>query len=108
MKLFQNKEFRNYWFETGTPSFLLRILNRRPVDLGNMEISEMLLSSYDPLKLEAIPLLLQTGYLTIQEYIQDGFTGRYALAFPNKEVEQAFSFWLAVEYSDMPAPDVDS
>ena len=108
MKLFQNKEFRNYWFETGTPSFLLRILNQRPVDLGNMEVSEMLLSSYDPLKLEAIPLLLQTGYLTIQEYIQDGFTGRYALAFPNKVVEQAFSFWLAVEYSDMPAPDVDS
>ena len=53
-------------------------------------------------------MLLQTGYLTIQEYIQDGFTGRYALAFPNKEVEQAFSFWLAVEYSDMPAPDVDT
>ena len=108
MKCFQNLEFRNYWFETGTPSFLLRLLNQRPVSLGSLDVPEMLFSVFDPLNLETLPLLVQTGYLTIKSFHQDHSSGRYKLGFPNQEVEQAFGFWLAAEYSNLSGTELDS
>lgn len=108
MKCFLSREFKNYWFETGTPSFLLKIMKQQPVTLGDLIVPELAFSAYDPVDLDILPLLVQTGYLTIISTEKRGMATRYKLGFPNNEIEQAFSFWLAAEFSDMSVMQVDS
>lgn len=89
-----NKQFRNYWFETGTPTFLVKLLQRQRFflpQLDNIKAGEELLSSFDIDNITPIPLLFQTGYLTIKEVLQVGVMIQYTLGFPNLEVSAAFN-----------------
>lgn len=87
-----NKVFRDYWFETGTPSFLVYQLKKTEYPLESMteeEITTDTLNSIDIMDENPLPLLYQSGYLTIKSY--DKEFDCYQLCFPNREVEQGFS-----------------
>jgi len=90
--LFISKQFdyRNYWWSTGNPSFLLDMLKTRNYFIPNLEhftASEEILDTFDVDHIELIALLWQTGYLTIQERITDDFGVNYRLGVPNKEIQ---------------------
>ena len=84
-------EFKNFWFETGTPRFLIDLLKQNNYDLSsleNLELDEIGFSAYDITNLAVEPLLFQTGYITIHSY--DAETMLYTLGYPNMEVKNAF------------------
>ena len=92
--LLQKREFRPYWFETGTPTFLVDMLaesGTAPLDLEDMVASERLLSAFDVDHIGTEALLFQTGYLTIREAVGAGGRIRYRLSYPNQEVRRALS-----------------
>lgn len=98
--LFDNAEFGNYWFESATPSFLIKLMKEKNFDVKKMqglEVREENLSVYEIENLSAVPLLFQTGYLTIKEYDNDFMT--YRLGYPNFEVENSFQYALLRSYS---------
>ena len=93
VKAFYDKEFGAYWFETGTPTFLVEKLRNDHFDVrrfSNQTIfsTERILKDYTGDTLDPIPLLYQSGYLTISDY--NPKMRRYVLAFPNDEVRYAF------------------
>lgn len=95
LKLFKHRHFSNFWFETGTPTFLINLIKERKYDVSLMErleVDDLAFSSYEIGNLSVIPLLVQTGYLTIKSY--DPETRLYKLYYPNYEVENAFSRYL--------------
>jgi len=106
MKCFDTQEFKNYWFETGTPTFLLDLLKREPLDLDNLEVDENAFSTYDPVALHPLPLLFQTGYLTITAGEVLGDARYYALGYPNLEITQSFSYWLARSMAGVLDPEL--
>ncbi|MFW6414419.1 MAG: AAA family ATPase, partial [Verrucomicrobiota bacterium] len=108
MKCLQSGEFRNYWFETGTPTFLLELLKRQPVDMNELTVPETAFSTYDPAELEPLPLLFQTGYLTIHGTEQLGEAKYYHLDYPNREIRQSFNYWLARQLADLPDPELNT
>jgi hypothetical protein len=87
-------EYRNYWFETGSPSFLLKVLMKNNYylpDLENISLSEIDLSSFDINDIKVEMLLFQTGYLTIK-HVEVIFNQRiYHLTYPNLEVRSALN-----------------
>ena len=88
--LFDRREFRSYWFETGTPSFLIDTLLQRKVGslaLENMVSDDDLLSRFDVDDIATEALLFQTGYLTITEEKKLGGQPLYRLGYPNREVK---------------------
>lgn len=89
-----NKLFKNYWFETGTPEFLINLIKAQNYfvpALENFETDESMLNSFDIENINIETVLFQTGYLTIkQTLIEDDFIN-YKLGFPNKEVRSAFN-----------------
>jgi hypothetical protein len=105
MKCFQELEFKNYWFETGTPRFLVDLLRDKPIDLAELSVQETAFSAYEPDALEPLPLLVQTGYLTLKGAEQLGQIRLYKLGFPNQEIEQSFSYWLAQGFSQVPSDE---
>ena len=107
-KCLVSSEYRNYWFETGTPTFLLEILRNKPVDLDHPELPETAFSVFEPENAPAMPLLVQTGYLTIQGARRENLMTYYTLGFPNFEVSQAFSDALSQVLSGLEAPDTAS
>jgi len=101
-------EFKNYWFETGTPSFLLKTAKEQQFDFEeklSTPVSELAFASYEIDKLNTLPLLFQTGYLTIKRTEEKKMT-RYFLDFPNLEVELAFEAYLLDEYSSVDKENV--
>ncbi len=95
LNLFSKEVFRNYWFNTGTPTFLTKLIKEErytPFDIENSYSSSEILDKFEIDDIEIIPLLFQTGYLTIKKI--DLFTGRITLNYPNKEVDQSFSTHL--------------
>ena len=92
--LFDSRTFRPYWFETGTPSFLVEVLTERGVfspKLGAWLADEALLSRFDVDDIATEALLWQTGYLTIHRQRQIGARIEYTLGYPNLEVESALN-----------------
>ena len=86
-------EFGSYWFETGTPTFLIHQLRKNYFDVRSftdktLYADEATLKDYTGDSLDPIPLLYQTGYLTIVDY--DSKRRRYTLGFPNEEVKYGF------------------
>ncbi|MBF0244680.1 MAG: ATP-binding protein [Planctomycetes bacterium] len=108
MKCLMEREFKNYWFETGTPSFLVELLKKKPVDFGNLIVSEAAFSTYEVDALEPLPLLVQTGYLTIQRMEMLGTRRQFQLGYPNREIEQSFADSLAQGYCSLPAEELNS
>ena len=92
--LFFNRQFGAYWFETGTPTFLLETLLVRGVSslsLDDMLGSEELLSAFDVDHIATEALLFQTGYLTIRRTEPRGGRMYYRLGYPNREVQQSLN-----------------
>ena len=87
----QYKKFSNWWFETGTPRFLFDLIKEKDYDLTEIpaEVDSMAFSTYEVEDLEILPLLFQTGYLTITKYNEKRQS--YTLDYPNKEVKQSFT-----------------
>ena len=96
--LFRRRKFGAYWFETGTPTFLLDTLFERrvsSVQMDGMVGSSKLLSAFDVDDLATEALLFQTGYLTIAGESDFNAEPIYRLGYPNREVRQS----LNVEFS---------
>ena len=73
LSYFDFGEFRNFWFETGTPTFLLQLMEQQKmVKVENLEVGEVTFSSYSIKYLQLIPILFQTGYLTIKKKKDNG------------------------------------
>ena len=92
--LFDRREFDAWWFETGTPTFLVDTLTARGVgaaDLEDMVASRDLLSSFDVGDVATEALLFQTGYLTITGTENLGGKTLYRLGYPNREVRQSLN-----------------
>ncbi|WP_299018402.1 ATP-binding protein [uncultured Tepidimonas sp.] len=91
---FQERVFRPYWFETGTPTFLIDVLTERRFYTPRLEkvfASEALLSAFDVERLAPEALLWQTGYLTFHGQRQVGARIEYQLSYPNLEVEASLN-----------------
>ena len=92
--LFRRRKFDSYWFETGTPAFLVETLFKRRVSslaLDEMFGSADLLSTFDVDDIATEALLFQTGYLTIQSEEDLGGEPLYRLGYPNREVRQSLN-----------------
>ena len=92
--------FGDYWFETGTPSFLVYLLKQADYNLNNLQeemVSADILNSVDSMSKNPIPVIYQSGYLTIKDY--DREFKIYRLGFPNKEVENGFIKYLLPLYT---------
>ena len=91
LNTFKKREFNEYWFETGTPTFLVKIMQRTSYDITHLtdeEVDSSLLSTVNTVFENPIPLLYQSGYLTITGY--DPEFALYRLGFPNREVKTGF------------------
>ena len=91
LKSFNQRKVANYWFESGTPTFLIRQMQQFRTDITTMDSIEANASAFDrPTEAieDALPLLYQSGYLTIKDY--DKETDFYVLAIPNNEVRTGF------------------
>ena len=101
LNFFKIKQYRNFWFETGTPTFLVRLMRKRfDYKLEQTEVSDLILESFTLEKLDNLDLyslLLQTGYLTIKEITP---YGKFILNYPNQEVKHAFGQFLLSQYTD--------
>ncbi|MBR1667181.1 MAG: ATP-binding protein [Bacteroidaceae bacterium] len=96
----KNMAFRDYWFETGTPSFLVYQLQKTGYSLDAMteeELTTDTLNSIDIMDENPLPLLYQSGYLTLKSY--ERRFDSYVLGFPNREVEQGFVRYLLPFYT---------
>ncbi|WP_295448575.1 ATP-binding protein [uncultured Thiodictyon sp.] len=92
--LFDAREFRTWWFETGTPTFLVDLLTERGFftpTLARLRADEALLSAFDVDHLGTEALLWQTGYLTFTGSRRLGARLEYTLGYPNLEVESALN-----------------
>ncbi len=104
LSLFYTHRFANYWWETGTPTFLLKALKREfQYDLNEVQAGNAVFESYTLENLHWKGLLFQTGYLTIQDYHPD--LDLYILGYPNREVRASMSQHLLAEYRSQAAAD---
>ena len=102
LNAFKRKEFGSYWFETGTPTYLVELLKKHHYDLHRMaheETTAEVLNSIDSTSDNPIPVIYQSGYLTIKGY--DVEFGNYRLGFPNNEVEEGFIKFLLPFYASV-------
>ena len=104
LNVFAGKVFRSFWFSTGTPTFLVRTLQHQKEIcirdiLENAEMSENALQDYRPDMNNPIPILFQSGYLTLKDY--DERLGLYKLGFPNDEVKYGFLDNLVPAYTSI-------
>lgn len=92
--------YKDYWFETGTPTFLVDLMkmhNYRLPDMTKERVSDDVINSVDSLSTNPIPVIYQSGYLTIKGY--DERFKKYLLGFPNREVEEGFLNFLLPLYT---------
>ena len=100
--LFDKRKFHPYWFETGTPTFLLKLLGQQRQfipELGQIVAGERLLSTFDVEHIAIEALLWQTGYLTIDQTQHLFGEYRYRLRYPNREVYQSLHDSLIIAWS---------
>lgn len=103
LNTFNSGELKNYWFATGTPTFLVNYLKDAHYNIpdldGKVELDESMLNEYRADAKDPIPILFQSGYLTIKEYIEE--VNMYRLGFPNDEVRYGFLENLVPAYSSL-------
>ncbi|MDR2578804.1 MAG: ATP-binding protein [Chitinispirillales bacterium] len=100
----KNGKFAPYWYETGTPDFLVKLITDQKINIVNlskMQVGYREFCKYDVEHMKAEPVLYQSGYLTITDYNDD--KSRYTLDFPNIEVRSCFSTSLIEQYLQVPA-----
>jgi hypothetical protein len=101
LMLFDKKIFRPYWFETGTPTFLIKLFkqyNYYLPELENLEVGEELLSNLDIDSLYVENLLFQTGYLTIKDAERRLYREVYTLSYPNYEVKVSLNNFFLLHF----------
>ncbi len=94
-------KFKNYWFNTGTPSFLIKLFKQNPyniVEFENLEVGEEIINSFDIESISLETIMFQSGYLTIKNIEEFGDNRVYYLSFPNKEVKKSFNDYLLNYY----------
>ena len=104
LNTFKYMRIDDYWFETGTPTYLVELLKHTHYDLyemANTETDADVLNSIDSASNNPIPVIYQSGYLTIKDY--DPRFGIYKLGFPNLEVEEGFVKYLLPFYTSISA-----
>ena len=102
LNTFANRKFGNYWFETGTPTYLVKLLKKNKSsieELDGIEIDGKMLESIDTTSHNPIPVIYQSGYLTIKGY--DKVFETYILGYPNKEVEKGFINFILPFYATL-------
>lgn len=107
LNTFAKNRYGSYWFETGTPTYLVEMLKRHRYNLykmANEKVTARILDSIDTSSTNPIPVIYQSGYLTIKGYIPEPQI--FELGFPNKEVEQGFMDFLLPYYT--PVQDTES
>jgi hypothetical protein len=101
MNFFQSQEFDNYWFSTATPTFLIDIIQRRNWANNVLEpivVDSSVFKGYDPENISEVPLLFQTGYLTIKQKELINLRYQYTLGVPNTEVSESLLTHLLKVY----------
>ena len=101
LNAFKKKKISDYWFKTGTPTFLVKLLQDNHYELKELKgmyVDESTLASVDENHADPIPVFFQSGYLTISDY--DSEMG-YRLDFPNQEVERGFFDFLLPLYASI-------
>ncbi|MEM7375720.1 MAG: AAA family ATPase [Bacteroidota bacterium] len=101
LSLLIEKQFRNYWFSTGTPTFLLDLIMAKkqlPETFEHLKVNDLTGSAMQLKHLPLIPLLFQTGYLTIERTELDGVRPYYFLNYPNEEVRHSFLTFIAAAF----------
>lgn len=102
--LSEDHSYRNYWFETGSPSFLIKLFQQNRYflpDLEDIEVNEELLDSFDIDRINPVTLLFQSGYLTIESTSTRVMRFIFKLKVPNREVRLALSDQLIAAYTDL-------
>ncbi len=94
-----SSDMRSYWFETGTPGWLMSYAKKEPMNVDDLEVSEADLGTFEPASPYMPAVLFQTGYLTISGFEEVGRVRMYRMSFPNHEVEDGFTAWLADAYT---------
>jgi hypothetical protein len=108
--LFQKRKFLPFWFETATPTFLVDLLTERQTwlpDLGRLETSADLLSTFEVGNIPTVALMFQTGYLTIDQEEEISGTYYYRLRYPNREVYQSLAGALLQAWTADPQAQVN-
>ena len=103
-----DKEFKEYWFETGTPTLLVNVMKKTSFDVttlsDNVVVTASALNGMQDIVNKPVPLFFQTGYLTIKDY--DKEYNEYRLGFPNDEVKNGFLNFIYSYYVPVnPAED---
>lgn len=102
LNLLRSKEFLDYWFATGTPTFLLELLKQANTDLREIDGIELGAPDFADYRADAdrpLPVIYQSGYLTIKDY--NPRRKRYSLGFPNAEVREGFLNFLLPSYTSV-------
>ena len=107
LNFFREREFKNYWFESGLPKLLADFIREHGIDakkLDNVAMSQESLNNFDVTKINLKALMFQTGYLTI---VGKNENGKYILDYPNEEVRQSFAAYLLDNFTDQKYEDND-
>lgn len=103
LNVFDGERFDNYWFQTGTPTYLANLLKQSDYDLrllmDGVEVSAAAFSEYRAEVKNPLPMIYQSGYLTIKDY--DKEVDLYTLGFPNNEVQYGFLNFLVPYYTEV-------
>jgi hypothetical protein len=107
---FENQEFSSYWFASGTPTFLMELFKKRndlSVVLQPVRAGSSAFDSWDVDYITEIPLLFQTGYLTVREKRMVDLEPEYTLEMPNREVAVSMQNHLLFAYTSYPLESMD-
>ena len=109
--LSEDFSFQNYWFETGTPTFLIELFRKHQYFLPNLEdvqVTREVLGAFDVDYIDPIALLFQSGYLTIKDTYLDDQEQIFNLKIPNREVRQALNSQFISGYAGLTSLKLDS
>ena len=110
LRCLKNSDFGSYWFESGTPSFLVKTLQNQPFQLFSImdgrKATESQFKDYDPDSKNMLPVIYQSGYLTIKDFEETEDSRIYTLGFPNKEVEDGFLNAILPKFISVPDDDL--
>lgn len=110
LNLFAKMAFSNYWFASGTPTFLIKKIREQQIDITGLEQQTFGLQgfdSYDIEHLETFPLLFQTGYLTIKDVKKSRHGSKsYILSYPNFEVQESLLTYLLADFAGESIPKI--
>ena len=102
LNTFANMQIDNYWFATGTPTYLVELMklhNYKVEEIEDIVTSGPVLDSIDSASTDPVPVIYQSGYLTLKDYNKE--FENYTLGFPNREVEQGFFRFLLPNYASV-------